>query len=200
MPCVECHQILAQTFFFFPVKVLLWPLLQQGGNKNKSRLPCLSPEGRQACSLCEGRVGMCPGVRLKGGLGLGLGLAHPIGSIVCSILLLLLHPLFLLLVLQNWQFWVFWSLCVFVQNLPQLHMHAVIFSFIQFLCILLLRRSPDASIAALQQTVPGPRLSHSSLRDSASLFFRVKGLKVSSSETPSCWTGTTWPSLFILFG
>lgn len=138
---------------------------------------------------------MCPGVRLKGGLG-----SLPTHRQCC-----VQHPAFAsppsifasgsskLAVLG------FWSLCVFVQNLPQLHMHAVIFSFIQILCILLLRRSPDTSTAALQQMVPGPRLPHSSLRDSASLFCRVKRPKV-SSETPSCWTGATWPSLFILFG
>ena len=48
--------------------------------------------------------------------------------------------------------------------------------------------------AALQQRVPGsqvPNLSHSLLRDSTSLFVGDKALKVSSSETSSCWSGAT---------
>lgn len=40
-------------------------------------------------------------------------------------------------------------------------MHGVVFSPIQFLCILLLEeRCPGTNIAALQQTVPDPSLSH----------------------------------------
>ena len=44
-------------------------------------------------------------------------------------------------------------------NLPQEHMHTVIFSPIQFLCILLLEER-CVQVQALQQRVPVPGLSH----------------------------------------
>ena len=49
----------------------------------------------------------------------------------------------------------------FVYNLPQVHMHTVIFSPIQYFCTLLLRREvcPIVNIAALQQSVLSPSLS-----------------------------------------
>ena len=46
----------------------------------------------------------------------------------------------------------------FVHNLPQLHTHAVIFSPIQFLCVLLLEEM-FIQVHALQQSIPGPSLS-----------------------------------------
>ena len=48
------------------------------------------------------------------------------------------------------------SLYHVVCNLPQLHMHAVIFSPLQFLCILLLKKT-FVQVQTLQQSVPGPR-------------------------------------------
>ena len=56
--------------------------------------------------------------------------------------------------------WGFWSLCIFwVQNLPQLHMHAIMFSPIQFLCILLFKER-CVQVQGLQRRVPGPSVSH----------------------------------------
>ena len=46
----------------------------------------------------------------------------------------------------------------FVQNLPQLSEHSVIFSPLQFLCILLLE-DRFVQVQALQEKVPGPSLS-----------------------------------------
>ena len=95
--------------------------------------------------------------------------------------------------LQKWQLGFLVSLYLFVQNLPQPHLLEVIFSPIQFLCILLLKER-CVQVQALQQRVPGsqvPNLSHSLLRDSTSLFLGDKALKVSSSETSSCWSGAT---------
>ena len=95
--------------------------------------------------------------------------------------------------LQKWQLGFLVSLYLFVQNLPQSHMWKVIFSPIQFLPILLLKER-YVQVQALQQKVPGshiPNLSRSLLRDSTSLFLWDKALKVSSSETSSCWSGVT---------
>ena len=94
----------------------------------------------------------------------------------------------LLLALQKWQLVVLVILYL-VYILPQLHRYAVIFSPLEFLCILLLEET-FVQVQALQQRAPGPSLSHSSLRDSTSLFLRGKVLKISSSETSSCWSGT----------
>ena len=74
-----------------------------------------------------------------------------------------------------------------VHNFPQLFRHAVIFSPLQFLCILLFMEM-FVQMQALQQRVPGSSLSHSPLRDATPLFLQGKGLKVSSG-TSFCWTG-----------
>ena len=58
-------------------------------------------------------------------------------------------------------FGLFVSLCpeFAPMNLPQGHMHTVIFSPVQLLCILLLEER-CVQVQALQQRVPGPGLSH----------------------------------------
>ena len=62
-----------------------------------------------------------------------------------------------------------------VQNLLQLHMHAVIFSFLYFLCILLLEEN-FVQVQALQQMVPDLSLSQSVLhRIITNLFFQFSG-------------------------
>ena len=76
---------------------------------------------------------MGPGVGPRGGLG---GLPTPL-LVLCGFLVFL----------------------YLVHNLPQLCMHAVIFSPLQFLCILLLKER-FVQVQALQQKVPGPSLSH----------------------------------------
>ena len=58
----------------------------------------------------------------------------------------------------------------FVQNLSQLHMHAVIFSPIQFLCILLLQKR-RVQVQALKQRIPGPSLSQHRHMKSVSGFY-----------------------------
>ena len=66
--------------------------------------------------------------------------------------------LLLLLALQKWQLG--FSLFVsFVQNLPQLHMLTVIFSPLEFLCVLLPKET-FVQVQALQQRVPGSSRSH----------------------------------------
>ena len=50
----------------------------------------------------------------------------------------------------------FGPLCLVVHNLPQLHMHTVSFSPLQFLCILLLEKL-FVQVQTLQQRVSGPR-------------------------------------------
>ena len=81
---------------------------------------------------------------------------HPIGGAVCrggkhSTLLLLLA-------LQKWQLG--FSLFVsFVQNLPGLCILTVIFSPLEFLCVLLPEQT-FVQVQALQQRVPGPSRSH----------------------------------------
>ena len=76
----------------------------------------------------DGRV--CPWVESEGWLR---WFAHPFGGVECRGHVPAFTPdtLLLLLALQKWQllvvFFVF-CFCLFVHNLPQLHMHAVIFS------------------------------------------------------------------------
>ena len=55
----------------------------------------------------------------------------------------------------SWGFFGFFVSCI--KNLPQLRMHAVIFSPLWFLCILLLEET-FVQVQALQQRVPGPSL------------------------------------------
>ena len=58
--------------------------------------------------------------------------------------------------LQKLQLGFFVFLYLLVHNLPQLHIHAVIFSPLEFLCIVLLEET-YAQVQALQQRVPRPR-------------------------------------------
>ena len=91
----------------------------------------------------------------------------------------------------------FWSLCIFCPALaPTVHSHSYFQSHIVSLYFVVRGKvSPGASFAALQQ---GSQIPASLIptRDSTSLFLRSKGLKVSFSETSSCWTGATDPSLY----
>ena len=111
----------------------------------------------QVLSLYGLRVGVCPEVWLEGQLR---HLAHP-QLVLCagglhSTLFLLPNLCFSSTLFKSGS-WVFWSLLIFgVQNLPQLCLHAVIFSLIQFLCILLLEER-CVQVQALQQSLPGPR-------------------------------------------
>lgn len=57
----------------------------------------------------------------------------------------------------------------FVQNLPQLYMHGVIFSAIEFLCVLLLGER-CVQVQVLPKRVQSPSLSHVPLRDSTLIF------------------------------
>ena len=111
-------------------------------------LPCSLPKAGQACSLYEVRVGVCPGIMPEGWLRC---FTHPLGGVVCRRLVqypVLLQPL------QKWQLG-FFGLCIFgVQNLPQLCMHTLIFSPIQFLCILLLKER-CVQVQALQHCSKG---------------------------------------------
>ena len=83
------------------------------------------------------RVGMYPGVWPEGWLG---SFVHPLGGVVCrghaQYPAFATNSLFLLLALQKWQLGFFGLLVSFDHNLPQLHMHTVIFSPFQFLPIL----------------------------------------------------------------
>ena len=88
--------------------------------------------GDVACSLHGVRVWVCPGVRPEGWLRC---FTHPLGSVVCRG-----HAQYPAFAPGSSKLAVgFFGLFVsFVQNLPQLRRNVVIFSPIQFLCILLL--------------------------------------------------------------
>ena len=102
---------------------------------------------------------MCPGVGPEGRLR---GSAHPLGGGVCrghaQDPAFAPDPLFLLPVLQKWQVGFLVSLLSFAPNFPQLHMRAVIFSPLQFLCVLSVEER-CVHVQALQQRVQGPSLS-----------------------------------------
>ena len=119
----------------------------------------------RAGSLYGVRVGVCPGVRLAGWLRWS---AHPF-VVLCAGGMR--SALLLLLALQKWQLVFLVFLYLVIHNLPQLHMHTVIFSPVWFLCILVLKET-FAQVQALQQKVPDPSLSHSPLRDSTPLILK----------------------------
>ena len=93
-------------FFFLEIQARLYwdPLLQQGEARTNNRFSCLlTPQGvRWAVSLNRVRVGVCPGLRLEGCLGV---LPTPV-AVLCErsmfSTLLLLLTLFLLQALQKW--------------------------------------------------------------------------------------------------
>ena len=105
--------------------------------------PCYSREGKNeqavllACSLRRGHSlkwgkGCVQALGGRGGLGVYLPLRWRCVQGPFTV------PYFRSRLFKSGS-WVFWSLCMFwVQNLPQQGMHAVTFSVIQFLCILLL--------------------------------------------------------------
>ena len=68
---------------------------------------------------------------------------------------------FLLPALQKWQLVILLSLYLLVQNLPQLHMHTVVFSPMW----ILLFEERYVQVRALHQTIPGPSLSHQDTQD-----------------------------------
>ena len=92
--------------------------------------------------------------------------AHPLGEVECwdhvQYPAFAPNPSLLLQAPQKQQL-VFWSLCIFwVKNLPQLWVHTVIFSPIQFLCVLLLKER-CVQVQVLQLCSKGsqvPGLSH----------------------------------------
>ena len=103
-------------------------------NEGQSPLPARSLRVGRAHSLYRMRAGVCPGVRPEGRLRCS---AHPLGGAECRRCVQL--PAFapgcseVAVVLL-------FSLYLLVHNLPQLLMHAVIFTPSQFLCICCLRR------------------------------------------------------------
>ena len=114
--------------------------------------------GGQPCFLHRVRVRVCPGVRSEGRLRC---FAHPVGGVVCrghaQYPAFAPYALFLLQVLQKWQLGFFGLFVSFGSRIcPNCTMHTVIFSPMQFLCILLLEeRCLGASTAAL--AAKGPR-------------------------------------------
>ena len=97
------------------------------------RFPCSLHEAEEvgkACFLYTVRVGMFPGVGME---GWRRWFAHPVGGGVCRGHAQ--YPGFLpsssfcsrLFTSGSWVVsFVFWSLCIFVWNWPQLHMHKII--------------------------------------------------------------------------
>ena len=87
--------------------------------------------------------------------------AHPLGCVVCrghaQYPAFAPHPLLLLPALQRWQLGFLVSFYLVVQNLPQLHMHTVIFSPLSFLCILLLKET-FVQVQALQHCSKGSQV------------------------------------------
>ena len=96
-------------------------------------------------------VGVCPGAGLEG----WLRSVSPTPLVVLSAGGQAPYPAFAPCSSTLIQLGFLWFLYLFVHFLPQLCMHTVIFSPLQFPCVLL----SDVSIAARQQRVPGPRLS-----------------------------------------
>ena len=128
---------------------LYWGPCCGSRSENKQQVPSLacSLRGWRACSLYTVRVGVvCSPLWwwcVQGGMR--------------STLLLLLPPWFCYRLFKS-SSWVFWSFCIFwVQNLSQLCMHAVIFSPIQFLCILGLEKS-CVWVQALQHCSKGSQV------------------------------------------
>ena len=79
---------------------------------------------------------MCPGIGQKGSLGVLPTSWYGVEQRACSVPA---FALFFSRLLKSGS-WVSWSLCIFwVQNLPHLHLHTVIFSPLQLLCILFLK-------------------------------------------------------------
>ena len=112
-------------------KTLLGLVLQQEGAKISNGIPCLLPERGRAGPLGV-MVGAIGGSGQRGGLG---GLSTPLVMLCAGIIL---STCFWSWHLRNGS-WVLAVLYHVVHNLPQLSMHRVIFSPLQFLCILLLR-------------------------------------------------------------
>ena len=128
---------------------------------------------------------MCPGVGPEAWLR---WFAHPFGGAVCRGFCFLLF-LLLLLALQKWQLGFFGGLFLsFVQNLPQLCMHAVIFSPLWFLCILLFEERV-VQVQALQQRVPGPRSQPVSARGELSSYDKPSSFKEKSGQHGLWLTG-----------
>ena len=133
------------------------------GSENKQQDPLIACSLRcgWAGSLYGIRAGECPGVQQEGWLRY---CAHPLCWVQGAWTVPYFssqHPVFVLSSSEvaGGLFFVF---CLFVsfwvQNLPQLHMHEVIFSLKIFLhCVALEEVCPGASIAALQQRVPCPK-------------------------------------------
>ena len=167
--------------FFFSGKALLGPCFgSREGGQTKVSLACSLPE-----------VGVSLFLRWSVSRGLTRGVtwfAYPLGSIVCrehaQYHAFAPDPLLLRHTPQNGS-WVFLvSLNLLSRICP--NCTAQLFLAPQFLYILLLEVYPGASTAAehpRSQPVSLP------LRDSKSLLFIGKGVRISSSETSSCWTG-----------
>ena len=90
--------------------------------------PCLLPKQGASWFRIWEKVGACPGVWLEGWLRWS---AHPFGGIECrgdaQCPAFAPNTLLLLLTLQKWQLGLVF-LYLIVHDLPQLHMHAVIFN------------------------------------------------------------------------
>ena len=131
-----------------------------------------------ACSLYGVRVEVCSEVKLE---------SSPLRW--CSVQRACAVPCFFSRLFRSGS-WVFWSLCIFCPAFaPTAHAHSYFQSHIvPSYFVAGGKVSPGASFAALQQ---GSQIPASLIpaRDSTSLFLRSKGLKVSFSETSSCWTG-----------
>ena len=116
--------------------------------------------GRQACSsfLHGVRVGVCPGVGQRGGLGvLSTGYVVLSAGGMLRTLFMLLTPSFYSKLFKS-DSWVFWSLCIlWGQNLTPLCLDTVIFSPTWFLCILLLEEG-CVQMQALQHCCEGSQV------------------------------------------
>ena len=119
--------------------------------RTNNRFPCwLSPQGGgQACFLYGMRVGVCPGVRPEGRLRC---FAHPLGGVVCRG-----HVQYPAFAPGSSKVAVgFFGLFVsFGPEFAPTEHALVIFSPVQFLCILLLEER-YVQVQVLQQSVQGP--------------------------------------------
>ena len=103
---------------------------------------------------------------------------------------------FLLQALHKWQLGFFSLFVSFVQNLPQLHRHKLIFSPLEFLCIFLFQEK-CVHIQLLQHWSKGSQVPDCFISPERLyiLILKDKGPKVSSSESSSCCTEAIDPSL-----
>ena len=178
---VDFYILSNKGYWFFFRQGFIGPCYSRG-EWEQTKFPLLAPSPRWEWE--------CPGVWPEGWLSC---FAYPLDSIVCrghaQYPAFAPDPLILLHTPQNVS-WVFWSLWVFCPEFaPTAHtqLFLVLYGLSVFCCLRCIQ------VQTLQQN-PRSQPVSSPLRDSKSLLLIGKGVRISSSETSSCWTGAADPS------